>query len=466
MDELVRRTDLLVGAHISSLYKYLTWDSIAVNWILFRLHRQAVPYPGDWPSIVMDAKFTVPEVTGMALAQSEISKFVSYLTQPVLMMTEIQEEDYTLGSGWTFLGGLPELTGKTNKMYTGLKRVRTIGSVENGLGIILCATEILPGLVAILRIQELDGRHNLSMWSVVDQETQTIVLTQTQIDRRMCDLCVLMGEVCDPLACKREQTFEEVRTRRLALHEKLDKPRYTLGYHKEWFNGNYTMPVGPLPPMSIDIRCYSSGPAYRYALLSVLQSEVEEVQPPRSSFRFVKQETEKMHYFLNLEVENLRDEVESSKDGSSRGSESTALIPAKKRPGSPSKQYRCETCGMTFVRGYDMKRHVNAVHQKIRDFKCTHCMKTFTQSGHLHEHIRVVHSGVNVFPCSTCKKRFGAESKLLRHIRTVHENARNFTCKVCKNTYKEKAYLKRHLRNQHDVSMDDLGYSVESLSTN
>ncbi|KAJ8901384.1 hypothetical protein NDN08_007230 [Rhodosorus marinus] len=458
--------DLLVGAHVSSLYPYLTWDSMAVNWMLFRLHRQAVPDPGDLSALLMDAKFTVPEVTGMALAQSEISKFVTYLTQPTLMITEVQEENYTLGSGWSFLGGLPELAGGTNKMYKGLKRVRTIGSIENGLGIALCSTEVLPGLVAILRMQEIDGGHNLSMWSVVDQETETIILTQTQMDRRKCDRCILMGDVCDPLVCQHEQTFDEIRTRRLALHDQLDKPRYNLQYHKEWFNGKYTMPVGPLPPISIETYCYSSGPAFQYALLSVLQSEIEEVQPPRSSFRFVKQETEKMRYFLNLEVENLSDEAGSSEDGSSRGSESTALIPAKKRPGPPPKQYRCETCGMSFARGYDMKRHVIAVHQKIRDFECTHCMKTFTQSGHLHEHIRVVHSGVNVFPCSTCKKRFGAESKLLRHIRTVHENARNFTCKVCKNTYKEKAYLKRHLRNQHDVSMDDLGDSVESLSTN
>eukprot|EP00189_Rhodosorus_marinus_P002216 CAMPEP_0113957650 /NCGR_PEP_ID=MMETSP0011_2-20120614/2898_1 /TAXON_ID=101924 /ORGANISM="Rhodosorus marinus" /LENGTH=419 /DNA_ID=CAMNT_0000968257 /DNA_START=333 /DNA_END=1592 /DNA_ORIENTATION=+ /assembly_acc=CAM_ASM_000156 len=416
-------------------------------------------------TLLMDAKFTVPEVTGMVLAQSEISKFVSFLTQPMLMMTEAEEENYTLGSGWAFLGGLPELGGNTNKMYTGLKRTRTIGSIEDGLGIALCSTEVLPGLIAILRMQEIDGGHNLSMWSVVDQETETIILTQTQIDRRKCDRCILMGDVCDPLVCTNEQTFDEIRTLRLSLHDQLDKPRYNLRYHKEWFNGKYTMPVGPLPPISIETYCYSSGPAYRYALVSVLQSEVEEVQPPRSSFRLVKQETEKMLYFLNLELENLSDEAGSSENASSRSNEATALIPAKKSTGSPAKPYKCETCGMTFVRGYDMKRHGIAVHQKIRDFKCTHCMKTFTQSGHLHEHIRVVHSGVNVFPCSTCKKVFGAESKLLRHQRTVHENARNFTCKVCNKSYKEKAYLKRHLRNQHDASMDDLGYSVESLST-
>eukprot|EP00189_Rhodosorus_marinus_P012783 CAMPEP_0184739644 /NCGR_PEP_ID=MMETSP0315-20130426/2567_1 /TAXON_ID=101924 /ORGANISM="Rhodosorus marinus, Strain UTEX LB 2760" /LENGTH=164 /DNA_ID=CAMNT_0027208677 /DNA_START=138 /DNA_END=629 /DNA_ORIENTATION=+ len=164
MGDLVRRMDSLVGAHVSWLYPYLTWDSIALNWMLFRLHRQAVPYPAEFSTLLMDAKFTVPEVTGMALAQSEISKFVSYLTQPMLMMTEVQEENYTLGSGWTFLGGLPELPGKTNKMYTGLKRVRTIGSIENGLGVALCSTEVLPGLIAILRMQELDAGHNLSMW--------------------------------------------------------------------------------------------------------------------------------------------------------------------------------------------------------------------------------------------------------------------------------------------------------------
>eukprot|EP00189_Rhodosorus_marinus_P000217 CAMPEP_0113959450 /NCGR_PEP_ID=MMETSP0011_2-20120614/4151_1 /TAXON_ID=101924 /ORGANISM="Rhodosorus marinus" /LENGTH=93 /DNA_ID=CAMNT_0000970763 /DNA_START=812 /DNA_END=1090 /DNA_ORIENTATION=- /assembly_acc=CAM_ASM_000156 len=61
------------------------------------------------------------------------------------------------------------------------------------------------------------------------------------------------------------------------------------------------MPVGPLEPVTYDWDGYESGPSFRYALMSVVQDEMQGVHPPRPSIRLVKQGWEEMEYFLDLE---------------------------------------------------------------------------------------------------------------------------------------------------------------------
>mmetsp|Transcript_32077 Transcript_32077/g.125025 ORF Transcript_32077/g.125025 Transcript_32077/m.125025 type:complete len:479 (-) Transcript_32077:167-1603(-) len=468
MDALVKRMDALGGSHVSGLSHYLEWDSIAANWVLFQLHRQAVPHPNDWSIGLVDSRFNVPEVTAMALATSEVARMVSVITHPLLVMTEMQEERYSLGSGWAFLGGLPELDGMSNANYSGLKRIRLMSWIENYLAVVIISCEVRPGIVAVLRIAEVDGRHNLNTWSVVDRETQKIIGTQTMFDRRSCDMCALTGDICDPRVCHNRQSFDELRAFRISLLDKMDNPVYNMRYTMSWLSGRYVTAVGPLPPISVETKCYASGSAFAYALLSVLQSEVEGVHPPRSTFRLVKQAKDEMDYFLGLEdlpmssageevSDEVSDETKTSEELSALLNEKKSSKDVKKLSGSEGKRHRCGTCGMSFKRAYDMKRHVIAVHQKIRDFKCSHCGRAFTQSGHLNEHVRVSHTGINVFVCPVCKKTFGNKAKRERHIRNVHQNESNFRCEVCKKLYKDKGYLKQHLATQHNVTADAVG---------
>uniref|UniRef100_A0A7S2ZUG9 C2H2-type domain-containing protein n=1 Tax=Rhodosorus marinus TaxID=101924 RepID=A0A7S2ZUG9_9RHOD len=462
-----------------NLTPYYEWDTVATNWSLFKMHKHAVPYPGDSPVVVlMDMRFRIPPATEAALSASEVARMIGVISQPSLMMTEMICDKYVLGSGWAFVGGIPSQEGRRNENFAGMQRIRYIASVQNNMGMVLITTEVRPGLIAFARCTEVDGRHNQSLWGLADQENETVLLTQTNLDRRPCNMCRTMGESCDPRTCTTEQSFEDSRRFRLSLLEKSDNTPYSIEYAVAWLGGSWTIRCDPLEPITLNTTCYLSGSNFDYALVSVLQNEISSVHPPRSSFRFVKLVRDEVDRFLHAEgttsggrdaslwlseapflphkgewdqalhkagssMEELR--LDQRCSTSSTASERFAPVPGN---------HRCKTCGASYAEAYELKRHWTLLHQKTRDLKCSYCDKKFKQKGHLNEHVRVMHSGKGVFPCPICRKSFGAKSKRTRHIATVHENHRGFECKVCMKKYKEKSYLKQHLRSVHGIELD------------
>ncbi|KAJ8901392.1 hypothetical protein NDN08_007238 [Rhodosorus marinus] len=452
MDAVARRMGSLAGEHVAGLCRRLEWDSIPLNWMLFRLQRGTIPYPMELNVLLVDSRITVPELTGKAMARSEIAGMVSWITQPSLLMIEAEEDGYTLGSGWAFVGGLPELEGRVNTMYSGVRRIRMMTMIENDKGVVLLSGEVRPGLVAVLRMMEVDGRHNVSTWTVVDKETQRVLATQTFFDRRWCDMCLLTGAVCDPNVCSNEVSLAKLRAPRSSVLDQMEKQVCNMDYLVAWLSGKWTMPLGLLEPLTADWRGIMSGVPLQHALVSVLQIETEIVSPPRSCFRLVKHAQDEMDYFLKLE--------EPSSGELDTNERATVYNSAGLKTKSEARRHRCEICGTMFKRSYDMKRHRIAVHEKRREFVCSYCARTFTQSGHLHEHVRVRHTGANLFACPVCKKTFGAKSKMERHARTVHSETRDHTCGLCNIKLKAKPYLAKHLLSVHKLKIDD----VEALS--
>ncbi|KAJ8901396.1 hypothetical protein NDN08_007242 [Rhodosorus marinus] len=458
--------DPLMGKHVSVLSKHFQWDSLPMNWMMYRTHKQAVPHPSSWSMLLMDMKFGIPPITGKAMMALKAASMVSVINQPTLMMTEFAEGDYNIGSGWAFLGGLPDLNGRRNEKYGGLKRIRFINWLEDYKAVVIISAEVQPGLIAFIKLSEVDGRLNYGIWAVVDKDSEKIFCSQAHLDRRPCDMCRLTGELCDPRSCTNIQSLSNERAVRRALLEQSDPPVLNMEYAMVWLSGNWIVPVGPLEPVTIDIDCYASGSVFEVALVAVLQAEVESVHPPRSSYRTVHCARSEMDYFLELEdlssefggMETSSSEFRGIDTSSSEEPHISSLPYASSgvdsREGvATADGHVCDLCGTSFTRAYDVTRHRRVVHQKRRDFQCEQCEKTFTQKGHLNEHIRVVHERMHVHPCPICDKRFGASSKLKRHMVTVHENRRSFQCNVCKNNYKEKSYLKQHMRDVHDVKM-------------
>ncbi|KAJ8901381.1 hypothetical protein NDN08_007227 [Rhodosorus marinus] len=452
-----------LGTQFSSLSPHLEWDSIPMNWSLFRLHRQAVPYPGDWSVMLIDMRFKIPELTESVINASVSARMISLFTQPSLMMTEVHCDSYILGSGWTFLGGLPDLDGLSNGRHAGMQRIRFLSWLENNKARALLSSEVRPGLIVFAKISELDGRYNQTTWGLVGQDDETVLHTHVHLERRTCDVCRTIGKPCDDRICKFEQSFHEMRDARISLLEQMTTRSVNMQYTMAWLAGSFTIPCGPLEPMTVDTSCYISGSNFDRALLAVLQSEVSSVHPPRSSFRFVKLVKDEVDGLLDTEVYFSAAEdqfltfpadcASSSGEGSGHKQVSTSASEPLE-PRSTAKKHVCDDCGASYGRAYHLKRHWTVVHQKRRDYLCSACDRTFTQSGHLNEHVRVAHRTENLFQCSRCDKSFGTSSKLTRHTLTVHENRRRFECDVCMKRYKEKSYLKQHLRSQHGVQME------------
>ena len=54
-------------------------------------------------------------------------------------------------------------------------------------------------------------------------------------------------------------------------------------------------------------------------------------------------------------------------------------------------QVNCDSCGKFFGSNQNLKRHVNAIHEKLQPFKCDTCGLQFSLKANLSRHIRNIH---------------------------------------------------------------------------
>lgn len=112
------------------------------------------------------------------------------------------------------------------------------------------------------------------------------------------------------------------------------------------------------------------------------------------------------------------------------------------------KQYECDLCGTKFGLKADLGRHRFRIHES-RAFCCDKCRRSFAERGQLEHHIRATHEeDSRPWECKQCSIRFGRKSSLKRHEQTVHQQAR-FTCRFCKKSYSQKFDAIRHERKVH-----------------
>lgn len=84
-----------------------------------------------------------------------------------------------------------------------------------------------------------------------------------------------------------------------------------------------------------------------------------------------------------------------------------------------------QDCFRTFRTKFNLKRHINSFHFKLKRFKCEQCSKCFASKQNLKEH-SYIHTGERFYKCPelNCGKRFKQPSQLLVHNR-IHLRAKS-----------------------------------------
>ena len=120
--------------------------------------------------------------------------------------------------------------------------------------------------------------------------------------------------------------------------------------------------------------------------------------------------------------------------------------------------YACSSCGKSFPRASNLKRHNHTVHEGHKDYKCVDCDKSFTEGSKLKKHIERVHENLKIdenhlisHKCDTCEKSFPSLSKLKRHSDSVHEGRKDYKCDICDKLFTEGGSLKRHVEKIHEI---------------
>ena len=67
---------------------------------------------------------------------------------------------------------------------------------------------------------------------------------------------------------------------------------------------------------------------------------------------------------------------------------------------------QCNSCGLSFSKADNLKRHILRIHEKRKDFKCDSCGREFFDAKSLKNHINRIHEGQKDYKCDSCAKEF------------------------------------------------------------
>ena len=106
------------------------------------------------------------------------------------------------------------------------------------------------------------------------------------------------------------------------------------------------------------------------------------------------------------------------------------------------REYKCYSCDKAYDTKHTLNSHINQNHEKTKTYKCEMCDKSFFNNVCLYAH-RITHNE-STHKCDTCQKTFKCKKWLTDHIRMVHEKIRKYVCEFCKHAFTTKANLIRH----------------------
>lgn len=101
------------------------------------------------------------------------------------------------------------------------------------------------------------------------------------------------------------------------------------------------------------------------------------------------------------------------------------------------------------------KRHANTTGGN-GDYCCKYCQSRFTSPWNLKVHLQTIHENIRPFSCSTCGKGFKQRIHLLGHFISTHSNVKPFKCELCPARFSKKWNLFDHVRKHHGGSETDL----------
>ncbi|KAL3860759.1 hypothetical protein ACJMK2_010832 [Sinanodonta woodiana] len=116
----------------------------------------------------------------------------------------------------------------------------------------------------------------------------------------------------------------------------------------------------------------------------------------------------------------------------------------------PDKWYTskdCEICQRTFANAKCLKKHIEAVHSKMKPYVCNFCNHACARKAMLELHLRV-HTQEKPFKCDVCTFTTGDHNSLRRH-KMRHTGQKPYKCPHCPYACIQAISLKVHMKNKH-----------------
>lgn len=104
----------------------------------------------------------------------------------------------------------------------------------------------------------------------------------------------------------------------------------------------------------------------------------------------------------------------------------------------------CPQCNKMFMRPYNMRVHIDRVHNKVKPFQCEFCDKSFSTTSDLKQHLSA-HGMGKIHKCEDCGREFTNRDSAILH-RKQHNNERTHFCGTCAKGFFKASCLQRHMR--------------------
>ena len=119
-------------------------------------------------------------------------------------------------------------------------------------------------------------------------------------------------------------------------------------------------------------------------------------------------------------------------------------------------KHQCEKCSFETSYRTSLARHIKTVHDKIRKIRnhviCEECGYAASDKRTFNAHRTTVHKmGDFKFQCGQCPYKSNHRGNLMKHIQDVHDKIRNHVCDECGYSASRKSNLKQHKDNVHQM---------------
>uniref|UniRef100_A0A0K2UXL8 Zinc finger protein 64like [Megachile rotundata] n=1 Tax=Lepeophtheirus salmonis TaxID=72036 RepID=A0A0K2UXL8_LEPSM len=108
---------------------------------------------------------------------------------------------------------------------------------------------------------------------------------------------------------------------------------------------------------------------------------------------------------------------------------------------------KCELCDKLFSDSKCLKKHVQAVHSKLKPYICQVCNHSTSRKAMLKMHMRQ-HTGEKPYECDICAYKTGDHNSLRRH-KYRHTGEKPHKCKFCVYSTVQSSALRRHVTTKH-----------------
>jgi len=117
------------------------------------------------------------------------------------------------------------------------------------------------------------------------------------------------------------------------------------------------------------------------------------------------------------------------------------------------KDHICDTCGASFTRQDQLRKHIQRIHEHSGNYMCAYCDYRTVQQMSLDIHVNAVHTKAIKYSCEECNFSCYTKGNLTAHRKTVHLKLKPHKCPICPEAFVRRTDLEKHISSHWNTTL-------------